>query len=52
VPALLGVRGSCLVVASLVVAAAAVVGVFQLYLAIRVAPNNWDSMAYHMSRAA
>ena len=36
------------VLAGLVVVALAV----QLFMAIAVAPNNWDSMTYHLSRAA
>lgn len=36
--------------ATLVVAGAALA--MQFYMAIAVAPNNWDSMTYHLSRAA
>ena len=37
--------------AFLVVSAAAAL-LFQLYVGVRVAPSNWDSMSYHLSRAA
>ncbi len=35
-----------------IVGLAAVSLLVQAYVGVRVAPNNWDSMAYHLSRAA
>jgi hypothetical protein len=34
------------------VVAAGVALLFQFYISMRVAPSNWDSMTYHLSRAA